>query len=113
MPELLLSPAARTVVAPLVACFRSASGADGSCPWSGNAGAGFLTPRSHRCGLDGPMPHSIAPVLWGRCRPSPDRVSQGAPADRHGGRVVAWGFFFFFLVGLFCSVGAPPGGGCR
>ena len=35
------------------------------------------------------MPRTIALVVRGRCRPSPDRVPQGAPSDRHGGRVVA------------------------
>ncbi len=33
------------------------------------------------------MPRSIALVLWGRCRPSPDRMPEGAPSDRHGCRV--------------------------
>jgi hypothetical protein len=63
----------------------SLRGAHGSCPWPGNAGAGSLTPRDTRWGLDGPMPLLITPVSRGRCRPSPDRVSQGAPSDRHVG----------------------------
>ena len=85
MPGLMLGRTPRTVLGVLVARVRSASGRHGSCPWSGNAAAGFLTPRDARSGLDGPMPHRISPVLWGRCRPSPDRVSLGAPSDRHGG----------------------------
>ncbi|GAA3801486.1 hypothetical protein GCM10022206_45630 [Streptomyces chiangmaiensis] len=44
----------------------------GSCPWSGDAGAGSLTPWGAVSGLGGPMPHTIALVVWGRCRPSPD-----------------------------------------
>src|ERR671923_2956118 len=87
----MLSRTPRTVVGVLVARFRSASGAHGSCPWSGDAGAGSLTPRGLRSGLDGPMPVPIALVDTGGCRPSPDRVPQGAPADRHGRCVVAGG----------------------
>lgn len=29
------------------------------------------------------MPHTITPVVWGRCRPTPDRVSEGASPDRN------------------------------
>jgi hypothetical protein len=78
-----LSRTRRTVLGVLVPCVRSAAGRCGSCPWSGDAGAGFRTPWGRRCGLDGPMPHTIAPVVRGRCRPSPDRVPQGASSDRH------------------------------
>src|SRR5437899_3192885 len=91
LPELMLSRTSRTVLGVLVHRVRSASGAHGSCPWSGDAGAVSLTPRGFRSGLDGPMPRTIALVVRGRCRPSPDRVPQGAPADRHGGCVVARG----------------------
>ena len=44
--------------------------------------AGSLTPSGAWSGLDGPMPRSIALVLRGRCRPSPDRVPEGASPDR-------------------------------
>ena len=110
MPGLVLSRVPRTVVGTLVARFRSASGADRSCPWSGNAEAGLLTPRDTRYGLDAPMPHSIAPVLWGRLRPSPDRVSQGAPADRHRRRVMASGLPVLAGEGVLPVLGAPAAG---
>lgn len=35
----------------------------GSCPWSGDAEAGFLTPTGSVSGLGGPMPHTIALVV--------------------------------------------------
>jgi hypothetical protein len=56
------------------------------------------------------MPHSIAPVLWGRCRPSPDRVSQGASSDRHGGSVVAGGLPVLRGEGFLPVLGAPAAG---
>jgi hypothetical protein len=34
-------------------------------------------------------PRTIALVVWGRCRPSPDRVPEGASSDRHRCRLVA------------------------
>lgn len=34
-----------------------------------------------RLALDGPMAQPIAPLMWGRCRPLPDRVSLDAPTD--------------------------------
>src|SRR5436190_4620448 len=101
----MLSRAPRTVLGVLVPRVRSASGAHESSPWSGDAGAGFRTPRGHRCSLDGPMPCTIALVVQGR--PSPDRVSQGGPADRHGGRVVASGFAVLAGEGLLPVLGAP------
>ncbi|GAA3483079.1 hypothetical protein GCM10018966_076110 [Streptomyces yanii] len=27
------------------------------------------------------MPRTITPVVWGRCRPTPDRVPEGASSD--------------------------------
>jgi hypothetical protein len=78
----MLSRVPRTVLGTLVSRVRSVSGRHGSCPWSGYAGAGFLTPRSSPVGLDGPMPLHIALVCGGRCRPSPDREPLSAPADR-------------------------------
>src|SRR5215470_5731295 len=38
------------------------------------------------------MPRTIALVVWGRCRPSPDAVPEGAPADRDARGIVAAGF---------------------
>src|SRR5688500_1532388 len=43
--------------------------------------ASFLTSSSARPGLDGPMPTTIALVVVGRYRPSPDRVPEGASSD--------------------------------
>jgi hypothetical protein len=106
----MLSRTPPTVLGVLVHRVRSASGAYGSCPWSGNAGAVSLTPRSHRCGLDAPMPLLITPVSRGRCRPSPDRVPQGAPSDRHGGCVVARGLSVLARQWLLPVLSAPPGG---
>lgn len=34
------------------------------------------------------MPYTIAPVVWGRCRPTPDRVSEGASPDRDSSGIV-------------------------
>lgn len=110
MPGLMLSRTPRTVLGVLVARVRSASGTDGSCPWSGNGRAGSLTPKDTPVGLDGPMPHTITPVVWGRCRPSPDRVPLGAPADRHGGSVVASGLPVVVGEGLLPVLGAPAAG---
>ncbi|RZU23508.1 hypothetical protein EV567_1239 [Streptomyces sp. BK239] len=110
MPGPVLSRTPRTVLGVLVARVRSASGAQGSCPWSGDAGAGFLTPGDAWSGLDGPMPRTITPVVWGRCRPSPDRVSQGAPSDRHGRCVVASGFAGGAGEGPLPVLGAPAAG---
>ena len=110
MPGLMLGRTPRTVLGVLVARVRSASGRHGSCPWSGDAGAGSLTPRNTRSGLDGPMPRTITPVVWGRCRPSPDRVSLGAPSDRHGGSIVASGLAGRGGEGLLPVLGAPAAG---
>src|SRR5262245_48024529 len=106
----MLSRTPRTVLGVLVHRVRSASGAHGSCPWSGDAGAVSLTPWGARSGLNGPMPASIALVGAGRCRPSPDRVSLGAPSDRHGGRVVAGGVALVAGEGLLPVLRAPFGG---
>lgn len=91
MPGPRLSRTPRTVLGVLVDRVPAVSSTHGSCPWSGYAGAVFLTPWGTRGGLGGPMPASIALVLAGRCRPSPDRVSEGASSDRHGGSLVASG----------------------
>src|SRR6266702_7559034 len=53
--------------------------------------AGSVTPPGARCGLDGPMPGTIALVVPGRCRPSPDRIPEGAPSDRDARGVVTGG----------------------
>src|SRR6266702_6545584 len=50
--------------------------------------AGSVTPPGARCGLDGPMPTTIALVVVGRCRPSPDRIPEGASSNRDARRVV-------------------------
>ncbi len=44
--------------------------------------AGSLTPSCAWSGLGGPMPTTITLVVVGRCRPSPDRVPEGASPDR-------------------------------
>src|SRR5882757_7492766 len=106
----MLSRTPRTVLGVLVHRVLSASGAHGSCPWSGDAGAVSLTPGEAWSGLGGPMPRSIALVLRGRCRPSPDRASLGAPSDRHGGRVVAGYQTVLAGEGPFPVLGAPLGG---
>ncbi|MDU0288875.1 hypothetical protein [Saccharothrix longispora] len=49
---------------------------------------GFLASSGIRWGLGGPMPVTIAPVVTGRCRPSSDRVPEGASPDRDSGAVV-------------------------
>jgi hypothetical protein len=84
----MLSRTLRTVLSVLVARVRSASGAGGSCPWSGDVGAGFLMPSGLASGRGGPMPRGIALVLRGRCRPSPDAVPEGASSNGHGGGVM-------------------------
>jgi hypothetical protein len=81
-----------------------------SCAWSGNAGAGFLVPPGAVSGLGGPMPTTIALVVVGRCRPSPDTVPEGASSDRHGSTVVAGGLAIFRGEGLLPVLGAPAGG---
>src|SRR3954469_719690 len=78
----------RTVLGTLVARFRSTARRRASGARSGNMGAGSLTPTNLRSGLDSPMPRTITPVLRGRCRPSPDRVSEGASPDRDACRIV-------------------------
>src|SRR6187200_152058 len=85
----MLSRTPRTVLGVLVHRVPAASSADGSCPWSGYAGAVSLTPLVTRSGLGGPMPAVITLVTAGRCRPTPDRISEGASSDRHRGRLVA------------------------
>lgn len=47
-----------------------------------------VTPAGAWSGLGGPMPHTITLVGWGRCRPTPDRVSEGASPDRDAGGIV-------------------------
>src|SRR5438128_8617968 len=84
----MLSRVSRTVLGTLVARFRSTAGGRASGARSGNVGAGFLTPTKLRSGLDGPMPRTITLVGRGRCRPSPDRVSEGASPDRDACRIV-------------------------
>ncbi|GHH80657.1 hypothetical protein GCM10017771_00530 [Streptomyces capitiformicae] len=103
----MLSRTPRTVLGVLVARVRSASGRHASCAWSGNAGAGSLTPEGSWSGLDGPMPTTIALVVVGRCRPSPDRVPLGASSDRHGGSLVASGLPVVVGEGLLPVLGAP------
>src|SRR5919201_2417393 len=90
----------RTVLDGLVPRVRPHGRRHGSRPWSDPGRAGFLTPPSTGSGLGGPMPASIAVVLAGRCRPSPDPVSEGASCDRHAGRLVAGGGAFVGGEGL-------------
>ncbi len=110
MPELVLSRTPRTVLGVLVARFRSAVRRHASGAWSGKGRAGSLTPRGTPVGLDGPMPRTITPVVRGRCRPSPDRVSLGAPSDRHGGSVVAGRLTRGAGEGFLPVLGAPAAG---
>src|SRR4051794_37580531 len=84
----MLSRVLRTVLGTLVARFRSTSRRRASCAWSGNVGAGFLTPTGVRSGLGGPMPTTIPLVVVGGCRPPPDRVPEGASPDRDTCRIV-------------------------
>ena len=76
-------------------------------------GGGFLTPSGIRFGLGGPMPRTIALVVWGRCRPSPDRVSEGASCDRDARGVVTGGFAVLGGEGFLPVLGAPYRGVCR
>ena len=107
----LLSRVPRTVLGTLVARFRSTARRRASGARSGNVGAGFLTPPGLRSGLGGPMPRTITLVVRGRCRPSPDRVSEGASPDRDARRIVpgqscgSWRGQWFLPV-----LGAPPAG---
>src|SRR6266540_1021110 len=84
----MLSRTPRTVLGTLVLRFRSTTGRRASGARSGRVGAGFLTPTGVRSGLDGPMPTTITLVGVGRCRPSPDRASEGASPDRDARRIV-------------------------
>src|SRR3954469_6299570 len=84
----MLSRVLRTVLGTLVARFPSTARRRASGARSGNVGAGFLTPAGVRSGLDGPMPRTITLVGRGRCRPSPDRMSEGASPDRDACRIV-------------------------
>src|SRR5262249_32965028 len=108
--ELLLSRTSRTVLGVLGHRVRSMSGRHGSGPWSGYAGAGSLTPGVAWSGLSGPMPDTIAPVVAGRCRPSPDRVALGASSDRHRGGFVPGGRVVLGGQGLLPVLSAPFGG---
>lgn len=63
-----------------------------SCAWSG---------------LGGPMPRSIALVLRGRCRPSPDRVPEGASPDRNADGIVTGHLSFLRGEGLLPVLIAP------
>ncbi|MBB5809498.1 hypothetical protein HNR72_000526 [Streptomyces collinus] len=82
----------------------------GSCPWSGSAGAGSLTPESLRSGLDGPMPVHIALVCTGRCRPSPERMPLSDPADRDARGIVSAGLTAGGGQWLLPALGAPLAG---
>src|SRR4051812_18217649 len=106
----MLSRVSRTVLDTLVARFRATAGRHASGAWSGKVGAGSLTLWGARSGLDAPMPRTIALVVWGRWRPSPDRVSQGASSDRHGGSVVARGLAGGGGQGFLPVLGAPAAG---
>src|SRR5262249_53451930 len=99
-----------TVLSILVPRVRSASGPDASRAWSGKCGAGYLTPTGTRCGLDAPMPRPITPVNRGRCRPSPDRVPLGAPANRDARRIVTGSLAVLAGERLLPVLGAPPAG---
>jgi hypothetical protein len=54
---------------------------------------GCLTPGDTGLGLRAPTPGHIALVWLGRCHASPDRVSKGAPSDRHARGVVTGGLW--------------------
>ena len=103
----MLSRAPRTVLGAVVHRVPSAPGPIGSCPWSGCAGAVSLTPRATWPGLDGPMPRTITPVMRGRCHPTPDRVPQGAPTDRHRSGGVSGSPSFLTVQWLLPVLGAP------
>src|SRR5690348_12949754 len=106
----MLSRVSRTVLDTLVPRIRAVSGPGASCARSGNTGTGSLTPEDARSGLAGPMPTTIALVVVGRCRPSPDRVSLGAPADRDARRIVSAGLAGATGRGAPPVLGAPCGG---
>lgn len=110
MPEPSLGRMSRTVLDTLVTRFRARVRRDGSCPSSGIGRAGFLSSWGAWSGLDGPMPRTIALVVRGRCRPSPDRVAQGASSDRHSCRVVARGLAVLAGERLLPVLGAPGRG---
>lgn len=70
--------------------------------------AGSVTPAGIRPGLGGPMLAAITLVAAGRCRPSPDRVPEGASPDRDAcgivtGRLTSRGGHWLLPV-----LGAPP-----
>lgn len=92
MPGLVLGRTPLTALDVLVVRVNFAVGRHGSCPWSGNAAVGFLTPWDAWSGLDGPMPHRITPVLWGRCSRWVGRGRPGCSRRRwwpHRGRPVS------------------------
>jgi hypothetical protein len=72
--------------------------------------AGSLTSSGPSIGLDGPMPVTIALVVMGRCRPSPDRVSEGASSDCDARGIVTGGGAAGRGHGLLPVLCAPPGG---
>ncbi len=80
--------ASRTVLDALGSRFRFPLG-DGPPGGPVRGGwAGSLTPSHAWSSLGGPMPRTITPVVWGRCRPTPDRVSESASPDRDTGDIV-------------------------
>lgn len=100
----------RTVLGTLVPRFRPTVRWHASCARSGNVGAGFLTPTGTRGGLGGPMPRTIALVMRGRCRPSPDRMSEGASPDRDARRIVPGNLAGRGGQGVLPVLGTPSGG---
>ena len=106
----LVTGAPRTVLGALVARVRSTLRRRASCAWSGVAGAGFLTPWDIRSGLGAPMPHTIALVVRGRCRPSPDPISQSASSDRDARGIVTGDPAVGGGQGFLPVLGAPSGG---
>ena len=72
--------------------------------------AGSLTPSGLRSGLDGPMPSTITLVMLGRCRPSPDRVPEGASSDRDTGGIMSGHLSAWGDQRLLPVLGAPLGG---
>ncbi len=54
------------------------------------------------------MPHTITLVVWGRCRPSPDRVALGAPPDRDARSIVPGDLPGCGGQGLLPVLGTPP-----
>lgn len=69
--------------------------------------AGSLTPSCAWSSLGGPMPRSIALVLRGRCRPSPDQVPEGASPDRDASGIVTGHLSFLRGEGLLPVLIAP------